>query len=178
MDKEIEEKDEAETMMTDNTPTPEAEAAKEAEEAAVGEGASLISRVLAALPEDARAALYAALARRRAERAAEREEEKAIAEMEGEAAFSDIRAHSDAVHALISRVEWLRALPPRERLAAALYLDRGMRLCAPEKKEEEGAARTVTPTVRGGRMPANVKKAPQTLAEAGEAAKQYFKIRK
>lgn len=150
-------------------------------------------------------ALQAMLASERA-RAAQKEraeEEAVMAEMDTMPAFAGILSRAEAVRALISRLDWLRALPPRERLSAALYLDRGMRLREPTPAEKlesvladpallralaekqalsrEAERATRPPAVKGasgGRMPARASKKPKSLDEAGEAAKHYFKIRK
>lgn len=130
-------------------------------------------------------------------------EEATMAELEGEAAFAGICERAEAIRALIARISWLRALPMRERLVAALYLDRGMRLHEPTPEEKleavlsdpalmralsermallrdrERALRP--PTVRashGARMPARLPEVPKNLKEAEEAAHHYFKIRK
>ena len=164
---------------------------------------------LAALSEEDRATVgmllssLAEAAREHRARAAEEEEAALFSEMESEPAFAGITERRDAMHALIDKIPWLRALPPRERLSAALYLDRGMRLSDPSPEEkltavlsdpallralaerharDKAAARAAQPPTAGGthtqRMPARLPKTPLDLAEAGEAAKHYFKIRK
>ena len=162
---------------------------------------------LSSLSEGDRAGVAAMLTEAKKARAAHvaaaraAEEEAVIAEMEKADAFSDIRTRREAIEALCSHIYWLGALPLRERLATALYLDRGMRLHEPsaeeklaavlsdpallralaEKQAEEQAARaSLLPPAHtlGTRMPANLKKPPKNLAEAEEAAKHYFKIRK
>ena len=163
---------------------------------------------LAALSEEDRATVgmllssLAEAAREHRDRAAEAEETALLSEMEKEEAFAGITERRDAMHALIDKIPWLRALPPRERLSAALYLDRGMRLAEPSFEEKLSAvladpalmralaehrardretAHKQPPTAGGAhsaRMPARLPKTPLDLAEAGEAARHYFKIRK
>ena len=164
---------------------------------------------LAALSEEDRATVgmlltsLAEAAKEHRDRAAAAEEAALLSEMENEEAFAGITERRDALRALIEKIGWLRALPPRERLSAALYLDRGMRLHEPTPEEKlsavladpellralaahhakgREAARAAQPPTAGGahsaRMPAHLPKTPLDLAEAGEAAKHYFKIRK
>lgn len=141
--------------------------------------------------------------RERAAQEERAEEEAAMAEMDAMPAFAGILDRAEAVRELIARLDWLRALPMHERLSAALYLDRGMRLREPTPAEKlesvladpallralaekealsrEAERATRPPAVKGAngsRMPARVPKKPKSLAEAGEEAKHYFKIRK
>ena len=164
---------------------------------------------LAALSEEDRTTVgmlltsLAEAAKEHRDRAAAAEEAALLSEMEKEEAFAGITERRDALRALIEKIGWVRALPPRERLSAALYLDRGMRLSDPSPEEKlsavladpallralaahrakdrEAACAAQPPTAGGAhsaRMPANLPKTPLDLAEAGEAAKHYFKIRK
>ena len=126
------------------------------------------------------------------------EEETLLAAMEKEPPFAGITARREQMQALIATVPWLAALPTRERLAAAFYLDRGMRYHEPTKEEKlssllsdpallrafaekqatlAAAARAgVAPTVGSARMPADLPKPPRDLAEAGAAAKRVFRV--
>lgn len=159
-------------------------------------------KFLAALSPRERETVLGALTRLAEGERARRESEAVatcLAEMEKSPAFAGILSRRDAITDLISRVGWLQALPMRDRLAAACYLDRGMRLHEPTAEEKleailadpalmralaerqatlRGAQKqTVAPGVRaGGRMPANLPKPPKTLREAGQAAKQYFNL--
>ena len=168
-----------------------------------------LADLFTSLSEPDRATLLFALqamlasARERAAQKERAEEEAVMAEMDTMPAFAGILSRAEAVRALIGRLAWLRALPPRERLSAALYLDRGMRLREPTPAEKlesvladpallralaekqafarEADRATRPPVVRGAsgsRMPARVPKEPKSLEEAGEAAKHYFKIYK
>ncbi len=154
--------------------------------------------LLTTLPEGEKATLLAALCayvETKKENARRAEEEALYAEMEAVPAFAGIGERRGAIEALIARVGWLAALPPRERLATALTLDRGMTRHTPTKEEalealladeellralaERQAAGRVTgaPAVpRHGRTPATVQKPPQNLAEAGKAARHFFHV--
>lgn len=157
---------------------------------------------LSAISEEDRGKLLAVLARlaegERARRLRE-EEDACLAEMEKEEPFLGIATRRDAMQTLVATVPWLSALPTRERLAAAFYLDRGMRYREPTKEEKLSAllsdpallrafaekqalltaeARAgVAPTARGGRMPADLPKPPRDLAEAGAAAKRVLRVK-
>ncbi len=190
----------------ENEPTP---AAATAEPATAGEATPLPlgaawENFLASLAPGDKEALLSVLTRLAAREAARREEEEEAAcltEMEGMPAFAGISARRGEIDDLIARIGWLRALPMRDRLAAACYLDRGMRLHEPTREEKleavlsdpallralaekQAMARAakrgaLAPTAHaGGRMPANLPKPPKDLGEAGLAAKQYFQIHK
>ena len=156
---------------------------------------------LSAVSAEDRERLLAVLARLSENERARRlqaEEESCLAQMEGEAPFTGIAARAAEMRALIARIPWLASLPTRERLAAAFYLDRGMRYHEPTKEEKLSAllsdpallrafaekqavlaadARArVAPIARGGRMPADLPKPPRNLAEAGAAAKRVFRV--
>ncbi len=156
---------------------------------------------LSAISAEDKGRLLAVLARlaegERARRLRE-EEDALLAEMEGEAPFAGISTRRAEMQALIGEIPWLAALPTRERLAAAFYLDRGMRYHEPTKEEKLSAllsdpallrafaekqavlaaeARAgVAPTAHSGRMPADLPKPPRNLAEAGAAAKRVFRV--
>lgn len=179
-----------------------------AEEAKTGVRAAW-NRFFSSLSEGDRVTLLAVLdrlcagERQRLEHEAHAAENAAIAEMDKDPAFAGIAERADALRTLISKIGWLRSLPMRDRLAAALYLDRGMHMREPTPAEkieavladpallralaerqamaEREAEALRPPTVRAahsGRMPARLPKEPENLTEAGEAAKHYFKIRK
>lgn len=159
-------------------------------------------KFLASLAPKERDTVLAVLSRLAAREAARREaeeEQTVLTEMEGMPAFAGILARRGELRELIGKIGWLRALPIRDRLAAACYLDRGMRLHEPTREEKleailsdpalmralaekQAAARgarrgALAPAARtGGRMPANLPKPPKDLHEAGLAAKQFFNI--
>lgn len=170
---------------------------------------SRAAALLATLPPQEQAALIGALAhlceseRMREEAMARAEEEAAIAEMEGTPVFAGISARADAIRALSGAVGWLSALPLYERLAAAYYIDRGMRYGEPTKEDlleaalsdsalgrelalqasrENARTAAALPPVqrkRGlSRAPAAVKAAPRTLKEATDEAKKFLRFYK
>ena len=197
----------AETAAPIETPAPTEATPTEATPTEVGEAAPLPlaaawGKFLSSLSPDERETLIGVLTRLATREAARREaeEEQAIlAEMDSMPAFAGILSRRGELDALIGRIGWLRALPMRDRLAAACYLDRGMRLHEPTREEKleailsdpalmralaekQAMARAAgrgafAPTARaGGRMPANLPKPPKDLREAGLAAKQYFHV--
>lgn len=127
------------------------------------------------------------------------EEEACLCEMEGQPAFCGIRGRLQAMHGLISGVPWLQALPLRERLAAACYIDRGMQLHAPTREEklqavlsdpallralaerqatlQSATQKSTPPILSGGRAPAVVKAPPRSLSEARDEAKRYLRAK-
>ncbi|MBQ8859184.1 MAG: hypothetical protein IJ012_05280 [Clostridia bacterium] len=156
---------------------------------------------LSAISAEDRAKLLAVLSRLAEGERARRlraEEDALLAEMEKEPAFAGITSRRKQMQALVAEISWLAALPTRERLAAAFYLDRGMRYHEPTKEEKLSALLSdpallrafaerqailaaearerVAPIARGGRMPADLPKPPRNLAEAGAAAKRVFRV--
>lgn len=168
---------------------------------------ALLAAFLAALSPTERQTLVAVLTRlsdgeREREAAAARAEEEAIlSEMEKVPVFRGIGARAEALRALAGAVDWLGALPVRERLAAAFYIDRGMRYGEPTREDllhavlsdeallrelaqrrreaTETTKKTLPPVYarRGSAgMPATVKSAPKTLSEATGEAKKYLRF--
>ena len=164
---------------------------------------------LATLPEREREALIGALAhlleseRLQKAAAARAEEDAAIAQMEGSPVFAGISARKDAIRALSGAVAWLSSLPLYERLAAAYYIDRGMRYGEPTREdlleaaladkalgrelarrtgEENARTAAAMPPVRKRRgpsaTPASVKEAPRTIAQATDEAKKFLRFYK
>lgn len=136
--------------------------------------------------------------RARAEQARAAAEAACLSEMEREPAFAGIREQADGMQALISKLPWLQALPVRERLEAACYMDRGMRWHAPTPQEKleallsdpalmralaerQAALRLAqektTPPVRAGAglSPATAVAKPKSLGEAKQAAKRFLR---
>ncbi|MBO5050957.1 MAG: hypothetical protein J6D31_02065 [Clostridia bacterium] len=191
----------------------EAEAAeKPAEEEAEEEAGEAISQgareafaaFLSALSPQDKQVLCAVLGRlqdyerARAEQARAAAEAACLLEMEREPAFAGIREQVDRMQALISRLPWLQALPVRERLETACYMDRGMRWHAPTPQEKleallsdpalmralaerqaalRQAQEKTTPPVRAGAglSPATAVAKPKSLGEAKQAAKRFLR---
>lgn len=193
------------------TPVGEATEASEpndkSEPSEAGGERALLADFLAALTPTERQTLVAVLshlsqAEREREAARARAEEDAIlSEMEGEPVFRGIGARADALRALAGAVDWLGALPVRERLAAAFYIDRGMRYGEPTREDllhavlsDEALLRELSlrrreaselqkktlPPVHAKRgatgAPAAVKREPKTLAEATSEAKKFLRF--
>lgn len=168
---------------------------------------ALLAAFLAALSPTERQTLVAVLTRlsdgerEREARAARAEEEAILSEMEKVPVFRGIGARAEALRALAGAVDWLGALPVRERLAAAFYIDRGMRYGEPtredllhavlsdealmrelaqRRREATETTKKTLPPVHARRgsagMPATVKSAPKTLSEATGEAKKYLRF--
>ena len=191
-----------------------AEAAAEATEAAPSEAAHGLSpaaeeafaHFLSVLTPEERQVLVGVISRLRAYEAAQAEAARAaeeaacLREMESEPAFAGISERAEALRALIGSVSWLRELPTRDRLAAACYIDRGMRLHTPTPQEKlEGLlsdpalmralaerqaavraarARQTPPIAPGmGQAPAAPVASPRSLGEAKRAAKNILRVK-
>ncbi|MBQ8350749.1 MAG: hypothetical protein IJY20_01735 [Clostridia bacterium] len=188
------------------------QAAEQREEAPTAKGGPLspaamaaFARFLDALNEEDKQVLTGLLTRFR-EMAAESlaaaqaaEEEAMLAAMEEIPVFAGIRGRTDAMHALIAQVPWLRSLPLRDRLAAACYIDRGMQQHTPTPEEKLQAvlsdpallralaekqaalraaqARGTPPAVGTGLAPATVKEKPKSLSEAKTEAKRFLRAK-
>ena len=182
----------------------EEEAGEEAGEA-ISQGArEAFAAFLSALSPQDKQVLCAVLgrlqdyARARAEQARAAAEAACLLEMEREPAFAGIREQVDGMQALISRLPWLQALPVRERLETACYMDRGMRWHAPTPQEKleallsdpalmralaerqaalRQAQEKTTPPVRAGAglSPATAVAKPKSLGEAKQAAKRFLR---
>ncbi len=205
--------EEAEATAAENATVEETEAAeKPAEEEAGEEAGEAISQgareafaaFLSALSPQDKQVLCAVLGRlqdyerARAEQARAAAEAACLLEMEREPAFAGIREQVDGMQALISRLPWLQALPVRERLETACYMDRGMRWHAPTPQEKleallsdpalmralaerqaalRQAQEKTTPPVRAGAglSPATAVAKPKSLGEAKQAAKRFLR---
>lgn len=185
-----------------------------AEEAAAAPGGAplspaamaALSQFAASLTGEDREVLAAVLTRLSRLAAAEQEaarlaeEEACLTALEGERAFGDIRRRRAGMQELIEALPWLRALPLRDRLAAACCLDRGRRVPSPTTEEErleavlgdpallralaERQARArraggegLPPTPAPGRAPACLKAPPASLSEAKAEAKRALRVR-
>lgn len=182
----------------------EEEAGEPAGEAISQEAREAFAAFLSALSPKDKQVLCAVLGRlqdyerARAEQARAAAEAACLLEMEREPAFAGIREQADGMQALISKLPWLQALPVRERLEAACYMDRGMRWHAPTPQEKleallsdpalmralaerQAALRLAqektTPPVRAGAglSPATAVAKPKSLGEAKQAAKRFFR---
>ena len=209
----VAETEETEAKAAESATVEEAEPAeKPAEEEAGEEAGEAISQgareafaaFLSALSPQDKQVLCAVLGRlqdyerARAEQARAAAEAACLLEMEREPAFAGIREQVDGMQALISRLPWLQALPVRERLEAACYMDRGMRWHAPTPQEKleallsdpalmralaerqaalRQAQEKTTPPVRAGAglSPATAVAKPKSLGEAKQAAKRFLR---
>ena len=209
----VAETEETEAKAAESATVEEAEPAeKPAEEEAGEEAGEAISQgareafaaFLSALSPQDKQVLCAVLGRlqdyerARAEQARAAAEAACLLEMEREPAFAGIREQVDGMQALISRLPWLQALPVRERLEAACYMDRGMRWHAPTPQEKleallsdpalmralaerqaalRQAQEKTTPPVRAGAglAPATAVAKPKSLGEAKQAAKRFLR---
>lgn len=204
----------AEEAASETAANAETAADAPAEEAAAAPGGAPLSpaamaalaQFAASLTGEDREVLAAVLTRLSRLAAAEQEaarlaeEEACLAALEGDRAFADIRRRRAGMQELIEALPWLRALPLRDRLAAACCLDRGRRVPSPTTEEErleavlgdpallralaERQARArraggegLPPTPAPGRAPACLKAPPASLSEAKAEAKRALRVR-
>ena len=168
-----------------------------ADEIGQADGAKEDASPLDSLRPGERAALIAALATRMRRE----EEENALAELAGEAGYTDIAEYAEEMRALPARFPFLATLPTKERLTAAYHMCRGL-AATPRTTEEKlealltdsalltalserfsrllAARRDATPPVpvRSGTAvpPADRRPSPRDLREASVAAKRYLGI--